>query len=98
VTSGKLLAKSQKQVFPISTPFSSEEYQHQTCFNRLVDPTLLAIASTAGYLYILSFPGLEEVYTTKADGDIYSLDFSPADNDTVSPSISQKNLIARFSL
>lgn len=86
VTAGKLpkiTPKQQKQVFPISEPFDTELYQRQTRFNRHVDPTLLAIASTSADLSVLSFPGLEQVYSSRADGEIYSLDFSPADNDTV---------------
>jgi hypothetical protein len=59
-------------------------YQRQTRFNRSADPTLLAIASTSGHLHILSFPDLEQVYCTNVEQDIFSLTFSPADNDTVS--------------
>ena len=85
--SNKITSKIQKQIFTPSIPFDSENYQRQTRFNRIVDANLLAIASTAGDLSIVSFPGLEQVHSIKADGDILSLDFSPADNDTVFPRI-----------
>ena len=45
------------------------------------------MASSLGDLSIVSFPALEPIYFTKAEDDIFSLDFSPADNDTVPPSI-----------
>ena len=92
ITSGKTLKitpKLQKQVFPISTPFNPDHYQRQTRFNRSTDPSLLAIASTSGDLSVVSFPTLDTLYSTKADGEIYSLDFSPADNDTVIALVSQ---------
>src|SRR5579871_6024429 len=76
----KLVLKQQKQILPISSP---DNYQRLTKFNP--SGTLLATASTSGDLSIVSFPALEPVYFTKAEDDIISLDFSPADNDTVSP-------------
>src|SRR5438046_6395979 len=80
-TGSKIQLKQQKEIFPPSTPFNQDDYQRQTKFNP---PTnLLAISSTSGSLSILSFPTLESIYSTTADGDIYSLDFSPADNDIV---------------
>lgn len=82
--SPKILLRQQKQVFS-STPFNPENYQRLTRFNRHADPNLLAISSTSGELSVLAFPALEQVYNMKVDGDIYGLDFSPADNDTVRP-------------
>jgi hypothetical protein len=84
-TSPKIVLRQQKQIFSSSTPFNPEHYQRVTRFNRHADPSLLAIASTSGDLSVLAFPSLEQVYSMRADGDIYSLDFSPADNDTVRP-------------
>lgn len=81
--SSKVIPKAQKQVFATLTPAGTEHYQRLTRFNRLTDPNLLALASTSGELAVLSFPDLEQIYFTKEDGDIYSLDFSPAENDTV---------------
>jgi hypothetical protein len=81
-SSTKILLKQQKEIFPPSTPFNPDHYQRQTKFNPTTN--LLAISSTSGSLSILSFPTLDSIYSTKADEDIYSLDFSPADNDTVS--------------
>jgi hypothetical protein len=86
-TPPKISLRQQKQVFTPSTPFNPEHYQRLTRFSRHTDPSLLAIASTSGDLSVLAFPGLEQVYSMKADGDIYALDFSPADNDTVSPEL-----------
>jgi hypothetical protein len=80
----KISPKAQKQVFSSATSLSSEHYQRQTRFNRIKDPSLLAVASTSGDIAILSYPNLEAVYSTVADGDVYDLDFSPADNDMVS--------------
>jgi hypothetical protein len=81
--SRQITFKLQKQVFQPSIPFDTEYYQRQTSFNRLTDPTLLALGSTSGQLSILSFPALDQVFSTNANADIYALDFSPAQNDTV---------------
>jgi len=81
----KLVLKQQKQIFPLPQPFTNEYYQRLTRFNP--GGTLIAAASSQGDLSIVSFPALEPVYFTKAEDDIFSLDFSPADNDTVPPSI-----------
>jgi hypothetical protein len=80
----KISPKLQRQVFSPAAPSSSEHYQRQTRFNRIKDPSLLGIASTSGDIAILSYPALESVYSAVAEGDVYDLDFSPADNDMVS--------------
>lgn len=80
----KITPKLQRQVFLPTTPSSSEHYQRQTRFNRIKEPNLLGIASTSGDIAILSYPALESVYSAVAEGDVYDLDFSPADNDMVS--------------
>lgn len=79
----KISPKIHKQVFTPAMPLNPEHYQRQTRFNKVKDPTLLAVASTSGDISILSYPNLESVYSTVADGDVYDLDFSPADNDMV---------------
>jgi hypothetical protein len=75
--------KVQKEIFAPTLPFDTDIYQRLTRFNRLGDPTLLGISLTSGDLSILSFPSLETVYSMKAEGDVLSMDFSPAANDTV---------------
>ena len=92
LSSTKIIPKVQKQIFPLSLPFNPEIYQHQTCFNRHTQPTLLAITSTSGDLSVLSFPNLEQIYFTNVHNDIYSLEFSPADN---SDAVLFPNLIIR---
>ena len=80
----KISPKLQRQVFSPTVPSNSEHYQRQTRFNRIKEPNLLAIASTSGDIAILSYPALDSVYSAIAEGDVYDLDFSPADNDMVS--------------
>jgi len=82
-SSGQISPKLAKQVFTPSIPFNTDQYQRLTRFNRLQDPNLLAISSNSGDLSILSFPSLDIVYSTSVSEDISSIDFSPADNDTV---------------
>jgi hypothetical protein len=80
-SSNKITPKLQKQVFTPSIPFDSEIYQRQTRFNG--EENLLAISSTSGDISINSFPQLEQIKSMKADGDVLSVDFSLAENDTV---------------
>lgn len=79
----KIAIKLQKQVFSPSIPFNTDHYQRLTKFSK--SENLLGVTSTSGDLAVLSYPSLEVVYSVKVDGDVYSIDFSPADNDTVRP-------------